>query len=676
MTVINHKSISGVTSITAPAGSDNLFTVHTNDTTERFRIDASGHQNISGIITAANFKTGTSNLHNTGLNIQDLDVDGHTNLDNVSIAGVVTATTFKGDGDFVELDVDGHTNLDNVSVAGVSTFTVGTNKSVQIYAATHNDESQLGAGIGFSRQSDGATPLSGIFGHSNSGLGIAARDHITFLTGGTSLVNDTEERLRITSAGKVVIGDTNSDSLFGVYRASHQVAEFTNTNADATGAEIYLRKDSSSPADNDSLGLINFVGDNDSGEKILYSYIRSRSTDVSDSTEDGDLGFFTRGAGTLGERLCITSNGSVNIGTGNLTQSDRMLNVYGGRVRIEGIPANSNSFEVYANATSGQSHGMMLQAGTTNADINANFRNTSGSNLLRVRGDGVVLIGNSVVQQGSTSKLEVMGTLNNSYPGYSYPLMVSDDAAYDSSGGPGGGIGFSFKQTSGGSYAQAGGIRGIKENTTNANYASALTFYTRADQAGTAERLRITSDGRLFVNTTAVTNTDDALTIKRPAGSHSVTSLTVDATTATGSYANALIFTKAKDYYYNGIVFTSSDGHQGGIAGKMTTNGGTTPQIEFRIGGTSFNQSDTFAMFINADGDLLPGANGARDLGSSSYRWENLYTSDLDLSNESKGGNEVDGTWGAYTIQEGEDDLFLINRRNGKKYKFNLTEVD
>ena len=37
-------------------------------------------------------------------------------------AGVVTATTFKGDGDFVELDVDGHTNLDNVSIAGVSTF--------------------------------------------------------------------------------------------------------------------------------------------------------------------------------------------------------------------------------------------------------------------------------------------------------------------------------------------------------------------------------------------------------------------------------------------------------------------------------------------------------------------------------------------------------------------------
>ena len=38
-------------------------------------------------------------------------------------ATTINATTFVGNGDFVELDVDGHTNLDNVSVAGVTTFT-------------------------------------------------------------------------------------------------------------------------------------------------------------------------------------------------------------------------------------------------------------------------------------------------------------------------------------------------------------------------------------------------------------------------------------------------------------------------------------------------------------------------------------------------------------------------
>ena len=71
---------------------------------------------------------------------------------------------------------------------------------------------------------------------------------------------------------------------------------------------------------------------------------------------------------------------------------------------------------------------------------------------------------------------------------------------------------------------------------------------------------------------------------------------------------------------------------------------------------------------------VIPRANNTIDLGSSSTRWRNVYTNDLNLSNEG-GANDVDGTWGNFTIQEGEDDLFLINKRNGKKYKFNLTEV-
>ena len=70
----------------------------------------------------------------------------------------------------------------------------------------------------------------------------------------------------------------------------------------------------------------------------------------------------------------------------------------------------------------------------------------------------------------------------------------------------------------------------------------------------------------------------------------------------------------------------------------------------------------------------MPVANNTYNLGSSSNRWANLYTNDLNLSNEGS-TNSVDNTWGNYTIQEGESDLFLINNRSGKKYKFNLTEV-
>ena len=72
---------------------------------------------------------------------------------------------------------------------------------------------------------------------------------------------------------------------------------------------------------------------------------------------------------------------------------------------------------------------------------------------------------------------------------------------------------------------------------------------------------------------------------------------------------------------------------------------------------------------------LTPASNNVHSLGSTSLRWANIFTNDLDLSNEG-GQNDIDGTWGSYKIQDGEEHLYLINRRNGKKYKFNLTEIE
>ena len=71
-------------------------------------------------------------------------------------------------------------------------------------------------------------------------------------------------------------------------------------------------------------------------------------------------------------------------------------------------------------------------------------------------------------------------------------------------------------------------------------------------------------------------------------------------------------------------------------------------------------------------GDVDP--NGSRNLGSPTARWQNLYVNDLQMSNKGK-QNDVDGTWGDYTIQEGHEDLFLINHRTGKKFKFALVPV-
>ena len=53
MTIINPKSISGITSITTASGADNLLTVHTNNTTERIRINNDGDVIVGSGITVS-----------------------------------------------------------------------------------------------------------------------------------------------------------------------------------------------------------------------------------------------------------------------------------------------------------------------------------------------------------------------------------------------------------------------------------------------------------------------------------------------------------------------------------------------------------------------------------------------------------------------------------------------
>ena len=85
MTVINPNSISGITSITLPAGADNVLTIHTNDGVERFRIDSTG-----------NIKVGTA---------ATISPDG-----DLFVTGVCTATTLSGSG----------ANLTNLPAANVT----------------------------------------------------------------------------------------------------------------------------------------------------------------------------------------------------------------------------------------------------------------------------------------------------------------------------------------------------------------------------------------------------------------------------------------------------------------------------------------------------------------------------------------------------------------------------
>ena len=85
-------------------------------------------------------------------------------------------------------------------------------------------------------------------------------------------------------------------------------------------------------------------------------------------------------------------------------------------------------------------------------------------------------------------------------------------------------------------------------------------------------------------------------------------------------------------------------------------------------------QASASDVSVTAGKHFIPASTNSTDLGTTSLRWRNVFTTDLQLSNEGK-TNDVDGTWGDWTLQEGENDIFMINNRTGKKFAITMREV-
>ena len=157
-------------------------------------ISSVGNINAAGIITAASFVGDlTGNIvsastfsGNIDLNA-DIDVDGHTNLDNVNITGVTTTT---GNVDInADLDVDGHTNLDNVSIVGVTTFAgaIDLNDDIDVDGHTNLDNLSVSGVSTFSSLIDG-----------NSGATI---NNVRIGVTDDNVIDTTSGNLRVDSTG-------------------------------------------------------------------------------------------------------------------------------------------------------------------------------------------------------------------------------------------------------------------------------------------------------------------------------------------------------------------------------------------------------------------------------------------------------------------------------------------
>tara|TARA_B100000470_G_C19760408_1_gene378071 strand:- start:580 stop:1335 length:756 start_codon:yes stop_codon:yes gene_type:complete len=186
----------------------------------------------------------------------------------------------------------------------------------------------------------------------------------------------------------------------------------------------------------------------------------------------------------------------------------------------------------------------------------------------------------------------------------------------------------------------------------------------------TSEILAVRADGKVGLGTASPSG---RLHVKEVASTHNHVYLET-ITDGYASYLNFKILARTSGavdaplgdiYWYNGTDSMAVIGSQ------VEDADGNSAYIHFK---TQTNGALAERMRISSAGFVTPGGDNTQDLGSAAKRWRNLYVGDMQLSNEGN-PNEIDGTTGKWTIQEGDENLFVINRITGKKFKMNLTEV-
>ena len=589
--------------------------------------DISGDLNVGGILTyedvtsidAVGVITAQQGIHvGTGISavgvgtfgglvspyadIDDfLDVGSNIQLGN---AGVVTATTFKGDGDFVDVDVDGHTNLDNVSIAGITTI------SGNLYAEGNSIEIK------------GTMPYLALTDtNSNPDYSLFNSNGVFSIYDGTNSAN----RLTISSSGNVGIlqdldvdGHTNLDnvSIAGVTTVTNTLPEIRLKCSDASlsQSEIVgkLSFETTDPTTPTGAGVVSYIetfSATSNGSDYTTS-ISNRAgagggeTRIRLGNALGQIRFYTNTSGSGLERLRISSTGRLAIlnnnedidmdssssgqfqidgngYTGAITLNDEGMFLYhNSSSRYIGIGINetevgrfvaggyeqrfSNTTQyssttgarkgIYVFNSGGQTNCYAsLELGATNssgyfgstilnsiATADTNYSNHFAIQLrhagnynerFRINSQGECFIGASY--HGYTNRstdLSITGPYQDPTGVWTQVGVYSDDGYAANKGGT---IGFGGQDGST-PQQQFAAIKGAKENGTSGNYAGNMTFYTRPAGAVSGERLRITSTGKIGINY-AGTPPEETFMI-RPASDETVSRLTLSHLSSGNSY--------------------------------------------------------------------------------------------------------------------------------------------
>jgi hypothetical protein len=254
-----------------------------------------------------------------------------------------------------------------------------------------------------------------------------------------ALTKVTGKGLETLSDGVTITVDDNSDTL-----------TLTSTDADAnSGPNLRLYRNSSSPADDDFLGTIDFEGRNDNSEDFVAARIFTFTPDVSDGSEDAQLQLSMMKGGSSHLALeikpdeFIINNGSV----------DMDFRVEGnGDANMFVVDASADKIGIGTNAPLDLVH---LKGGSDNS--------STGAPIIRLQKQS-----GGAVDDGQT-----IGGIS---------FYVNDDGV-----------------ESGASYERAK----IIAESQNSSSGTRLEFWTGNSNADIAERMRIIADGSVCIGGTS-----------------------------------------------------------------------------------------------------------------------------------------------------------------------------
>ena len=494
MSVVDLKSISGITSITTPA-SDNQLTLHTNNTTERLRCDADGVKTLNGrFYSAGTFAyIESSSTSNSTLTLRK-SASGADSIDYLQLRDNSNAIKFtiNGDGTLKILDSivhEGDTDTkirfpaaNNISfeTTGSEALRIDSNQRVMIGSTASGGwkfrvqvpaNASYQSAVNFTNNVN--ADLQFEIKNSESRLGSSTATPLVFKTGNA-------EKLRIASDGDLTL--TGSDNV-----------------------EIKMKCGTSS------------------GNNIL-AFLNSGGTTRGNITYDSDHNFLLFNV-NQGERLRITSGGCVyasNFGIGtdsnwkirantsntdlafeystSSTLSDNNIKAYfqgsstDARLIFRKAEAGSCGLE-FRNGTTQKAYQMLDSEENmvylTQSGVHHRFYTNGANERFRIQSDGLVVINGAVTQGGSSTPASTNGSIGNRYG----IISSANNVIIGETSQTGAHYGLHLESRATG---RSGGARFAQIGLVNDHVVSgggSITLQTAASGSDVTERLRITGGG-------------------------------------------------------------------------------------------------------------------------------------------------------------------------------------